>query len=382
MNETKGQMAPKFDEFTLILLGAVIFIGILAVALSTPSEFPPRLSPIELTIDMEPGESYVFDFNITRKLSRVNASTTGQIASWITLSDTQIGITNGFKKVTARIDVPDFVDPGTYTGKIVVRSREGRADIDVTVVIPPVRNLEARTFELGSFYVTYLDEIRELDTRESYSVRKNHFGGDPLTLVAEIEAEDLTVVDSAAVRLNVDSTNNYGPLIVTQNGEEVFKETVGPGEVFVPLNASDVQGFNTVVVSSGGPGIFFWATNTYDVSDVALEIGFDGQIERKFSFDATEEEVRKLDHLQLTFLVNDADIPVPELRVKVNDQTVFLKTPSTGIFNENLVGDLFGASIRLEEENTIELSFDQKGRYEVGEASLTIFSRAGLQSSE
>lgn len=371
---TKGQF--KFDEFSLILIGAIIFLGMVAISLTTPSEFPPKVAPTSIKLDLDPGSYQQFNINITGKVSGVNITASGEIADWIYLYETDLGALKERKIYPVTISVPGIATTGTHTGKIVVSAKEGKAEVDVVVVVSPVKRLNAKTLPIGDFKVSYSAGTDVLDSAGNTFVSKSYLYEKPLSLVGVVEDAKLPIIDGAYVRFVVEDTNNYGSVIVTQNGRKVFDEVVGPGEVIVPLNVSDVRKSNTVTIRADNPGLFFWAENVYSIRDVELSASYNGPVAKVYNFTLLPAEYTKFDHFQLTYGVRSATPNLPPLRIELNGQTIYLDAPSTAGGNLQISRDVFGGIIGLKEKNSMRFSFDQGASYEVTGAILTVFNRA------
>lgn len=372
----KGQFEKlKFDEFGLVILGGIIFIGILAISFSTPAEFPPKVSPTTIKLNMDPGSFDTFNVTINGKISDVNVSTSGEIADWLLPSRTDLGNLKEKVSVPITISVPSTAAGTTKKGKVVVRSHEGQADVEVTIVVSALKKLTSRSFLLGDFNVSYVVTAKTLDAKGSTFVSKSYLFEKPLSLVGVLSEDEVPIVSGARVRFIVEETNNYGPIIVTQNGREVFRQSVGPGEVVVPLNVSDIRKSNTIRITADAPGAYFWAENIYSIRDVSLDAALQGSIPKVFNFALVPEEYKKFDHVQMTYSVRGATANLPPLRISINGQDAFFGQAPISSFNQNFNRDVFGNFLQMGPQNSIVLSFDQPGIYQVGDASLTIFTR-------
>ncbi|MBI4894280.1 MAG: hypothetical protein HY833_00915 [Candidatus Aenigmarchaeota archaeon] len=366
----------KFDEFSIIAVGAIIFIGILLLAFSTPSEFPPTVRPLEVKMSLDPGSYESFVFNISGKVTGVNITTSGEIADWIQLSETDIGALRDKKSITATVNVPGIASPGTHRGIVTVWGKEGKADIQVAITVSSVKKLTSKTVPMGDFRVAYLAGSRALDTFGSTFVTKSYLYEKPLNLVGVIEDEEMPILTGASVRFIVEDANNYGPVIVTQNGRQIFSEVVGPGEVIVPLNMSDLRRSNTVTVRAENPGLFFWAENVYSIRDVSLDIDYQGRVDKVFNFSLSPEEYKKFDHLQLVYNVDESTAPLPPMRISLNGQTIYEDAPPVTSFNVNIARDIFGSPIAMSDRNSMVFSFAQEASYTLSDATMIVYYRS------
>lgn len=372
----KGQEKVRFDEFAIVLLGGIIFLGILLIAFNTPTEFPPKVSPASLRFELSPGDSQTFSINITGRISSSNITTSGVVGDWINVPQTNLGVLTQNTLITMTLNVPATATSGTHTGKIIVSGAGGKFEVDVTVFVTAIKKLTSRSLTVGDFKVRFLNEDRILDSVDNANTARSYFGEKKINLIGILEEEDIPLAKSAVARFVVEDTNNLGPIIVTQNGVDVFKQQVGPGEVVVPLNVSDMKRSNVVSIRSDTPGIFFWAENVYNIRNAEFEVSLEGSAPKTFNFTLLPEEINKFDHFQLTFLAKGPATPSTPLRITINDQAAYLAVPSPTVFSQNFARDLLGRTLVIGEINSIMFSFDQHSAYEIEDAILTIFTRA------
>lgn len=371
-------MKGKFDEFGIILMGAVIFMGILAFGFTTPSEFPPKITPEKVSLDVDPGTIETFVVNISARVSQANISASGPIAEWVTFSRTDLGATGSKgEKVTVTVDVPENAKIGTHKGKIVVKAKEGEDSLDLTVAVAPIKRLVSRTVPLEDFSVRYVKgENRVLESRDKAWISRSYLNENELRMVVEADPAEIPVLKNANIRFNVDDATNFGPLVILQNGVKIFDENVGEGEVVVPLNVSGIEDVNTIKMQSGSPGIFFWADNVYQVSNVQIDAKFDGSIPKNFQFRMSPEEQTRFDHLQLSYVVRGSSSSLPPLKVQFNDQVIYFTAPVKTSFNQNVDRDIFGGKLVAFPTNNLTFSFEQPGSYDVSEAAVTFYTKA------
>jgi len=366
----------KFDEFSIIAIGGVIFIAIFLLAFSTPSEFPPTVRPLEVKMSLDPGAYETFVVNISGRVTGVNITVSGQVAGWVEPSRTDIGALRDTISVPVTVSVPGDAQAGVYRATLTVSGKEGSTDVPVTITVSPVKKLSSRTLSMGDFRVAYLSGSRAADTHGSAFLTKSYLYEKPLNLVGVIEPEELAILTGASVRFIVEDTNSYGPIVVNQNGRQIFRELVGPGEVIVPLNMSDMKRSTTVSIKADNPGLFFWAENVYSVRDVSLEIEYRGKVDKQFNFTLSSDEYRRFDHLQLVYNVGDATAPLPPMRVILNGQTIYEDEPPLTSLNVNIARDVFGSPIRLAEKNTMTFTFDREASYDLTDVTLIVYYRA------
>ena len=378
-NYMKGQSPMKFDEFTLILLGAVIFLGITAIALSTPGEFPPSTDPNEVTLTLYPGASADFNFKIAPKISEVNISTTGTISNWIYLSNSKFGLTREGVTVNVNIDVPNNVKTGIYNGTIIVRSKEGKTELKVSINIPETYQFDSQIIDLSNFDVEYLNETKTLVELENYVIKNNHLLDNKLILDnLRIESNQLKTIKEANIKFVVYTKENFGSIIVLQNGIEIFNENVGAGAVNIPLDISNLQQLNNIEITTTSPGLLFWTQNLYDTRNISVNLILEGNTEESiFNFELDKKYLNKLSKVQITYQIQNYDLEdntSTELKIKLNNQTIHSRNPSLTTFNNIFEYDILEKPIKLLENNIIEFEFNEKAKYEIKDAKLIIFT--------
>lgn len=373
----KGQFEKlKFDEFSLIILGAIIFLGIMAISFTTPSEFPPKVSPLTVSLNLDPGSSERFNINVSGKVSGVNISTSGEVGGWLAPGRTDLGALQKTETVPVTISVPSTASAGLHTGKITVFGKEGKVEVDVSVVVSAMKSLTSRTVPLGDFKVSYVSGTRTLDMRNKTFVSRSYLYEKPISMLGLVTDEELPILQFGRVKMVVDDTNGYGPIIVTQNGREIFKEAVGPGLLVAPLNLTEIRNTNTIRISADYPGPFFWTENIYDLRDVLVDITYKGSVPKSFNFTLEPEEYKRFDHVQVSFRVKDSSAKLPPLKIALNGKTIFFGTPPTTTFNKDFSRDTFGSVIDMGAKNTLTFSFDQDASYEIADATLVVFRRS------
>ncbi len=378
-NYMKGQSPMKFDEFTLILLGAVIFLGITAIALSTPGEFPPSTDPNEVTLTLYPGASADFNFKIAPKISEVNISTTGTISNWIYLSNSKFGLTREGVTVNVNVDVPNNVKTGIYNGTIIVRSKEGKTELKVSINIPETYQFDSQIIDLSNFDVEYLNETKTLVELENYVIKNNHLLDNKLILDnLRIESNQLKTIKEANIKFVVYTKENFGSIIVLQNGIEIFNENVGAGAVNIPLDISNLQQLNNIEITTTSPGLLFWTQNLYDTRNISVNLILEGNTEESiFNFELDKKYLNKLSKVQITYQIQNYDLEdntSTELKIKLNNQTIHSRNPSLTTFNNIFEYDILEKPIKLLENNIIEFEFNEKAKYEIKDAKLIIFT--------
>jgi hypothetical protein len=365
----------KFDEFTLVILGGVILIGVMAIAFLTPANFPPDVDPEEVFVTAVNGSSETFTLNISQKLANVTIDASGDIAGWLRFNPDKFGVITEYKLVEVTVNVPSTAAAGEHTGTITVTASKEKTAVPVTVNVLVAKKLSGRPINLGDFTVSFVSGSKSLDSKEDFTVSKGYFSSRNANLIGIVDDSDFPIITGGSVRLVIEDTNSFGNLKVFFNGELMHDAKTKPGELVIPIDASKIGRDNVVELKAGNPGFVFWGSTVYEIRSADFRIDFRGTLSKEFGFHLSEDEVRDFDHLQLTYRVKDASATLPPLTITVNNQTVFSNTPPLGLFNMNIDKSLSGVRLVISEENNINFSFAQEAYYEIGSAVLTVFKR-------
>jgi len=368
---------PKVDEFAFVLLAGVFMIAILTLAWSTPSEGGPLVDDTSFSFTMKPGETQTFSFAVKGRtaLTAVNLTAGGDIASWIKFNKNNFDVRDQ-TTVTVTLKAPLNITNGLYTGRVTITGSGGKDTFSVNVEISDktgnrtMRNIT----DLGSFVVSYAKGTDTLDSERDVTVSAGYFSSHPVTLTGAISDEKLDIATAAAVDLIVGGTNGAGNLIVVFNDNEIYNGAAGEGALSISVNASALKGSNTVTIKAAPPGLAFWSSTTYDLQSAKLTMSYDGASSQTFTFVLSGDQVSNFKRFALFWTVNDAETtkPVPELKIKVNNQIVYWKAPPLAYMDTTFKEDMFGNKLNLNDgENAITFSFDKNAVYSVADAALT-----------
>lgn len=370
MSLLKSQV--KMDEFALVLLAGVILIGMLMIIWTTPLEPLPTVDPLSVSLSMLNGTSSSFNLNISGRITNVTLSATGAISTWIKFGKNNFDVSE-YVIVPVYISVPKTATAGTYKGNIIVRSTGGEKIVSVLVEVSTMKKIASRSISLGDFTVSYTAGTRVLDSKEATFVSKGYFSEKVISLFGLVSDEELPTLTGASIQIIVSETNSLGNLIVIFNGQEVFNERVGIGEVLVPVNVNLIKKSNSIVIKAGNPGFVFWANTVYKFSIVKFTISFKGAFSKEIQFALSESEISNFDHFQLSYRVKDYSVSLPKLTIKINQQTIFREKPDLTIFNRNFEKDMVGYALILSKNNTISFSFEEEAFYDIADVVLTVF---------
>ena len=370
---------PKVDEFAFVLLAGVFLIGILAFAWTTPSEGAPMVADTSFSLLMKPGETETFSFVVAgrTKLTAVNLTSGGEMASWIKFNKNDFDVdVDSQSTVTVTVRAPLNITNGLYLGRVTITGSGGADTFSINVEISDQtgNKTSRKALNLGDFTVSYAKGTDTLDSERDVQVSAGYMSSHPVTLTASISEEKLDIATAASVELVVGGTNGAGNLIVLFNDNEVYNGAAGEGGLSIPVAKSALKESNVVTIKAAAPGLAFWSSTTYDLQSAKLTLSYDGESPYMFDFVMSADQASNFKRFALFYSVNDDTVsPVPELKIKINNQIVYWKVPPLAYMDTTFKEDMFGNELNLEDgENTITFSFDRNAYYSVSDATLTI----------
>ena len=365
---------PRIDEFAFILFGGVLFIVILMVLWSTPTETPPVFEPKTVELMVKQGGTGSFEIELEGKFTGVNLTATGDIKNWVTFNKNNFDVYEK-SKVKVTVEVPESKPADYYSGRIIIESAGGTGQVSVVVeVIEETETVLSAPTVLGDFTVSYSKGTDTLDSKSDVTVSRGYLASSGLKLTGSISSDKLATVTDAYVDLDVQATNGVGSLIVLVNGVVVYNEVASTGTLSVPVNSSILGTSNTVEITASTPGFMFWTSTTYSLDTASFGINYKGDFSKTFNFELDSEKVGRFKSLGLSYRVTDYSTPLAEMMIKVNNRLVEWERPPMVLADYRFTEDIFGNSLYLVEgNNTISFSFDRQASYSVADAILTVY---------
>lgn len=368
---------PKVDEFSFVLLAGVLFIVIMMVVWTTPTQGPPVVTETHFDVSGNKGSTETLDFTIksSEGLTSVNLTASGEMARWITFNKNDFDVASDSSTVvTATIKIPANASTGVYSGRVTIKSEGGTDSFSISLdVVYGEKDTSSRPIFLGDFSVSYSKGTDILDSREDVSVSNGLFSSRSLTLSGGLSDEQLSIVTGGSVYIVVSDTNQLADLMVSINGNEIYTKTVSSGEVFIPIDSNMIESSNTVKVEAGSPGWQFWTSTVYDISVAEFNVDYEGAFSKSFNVTLSDNEIANFKQFNLFYRVKEYDAPLSEMMIKVNNQIAYWDTPPLAYFDSDLSDDMFGNPLYLEEgENTVTFMFEEEAYYSIADAMLTV----------
>ncbi len=170
-------------------------------------------------------------------------------------------------------------------------------------------------------------ESTEIERVDSLFVKRAAFSGTQANVTFRLD--DLSRTENVLLTFNV--KRGTGRLQVQLNGEEMFSREVDSGAIPKPIELSKslLQEHNTLTFSVSSPGIAFWATNHYDIQDIAIVADLTSvkaqQAERVFLISETEKS--NLERTELEFFPVCDTGEVGPLRITLNGERLYDGVP-------------------------------------------------------
>jgi len=358
---TKGQI--KIDEFAFVLLAGIVLIAVLMVFWTTPTEAPPTVDISSKSVTVLTGGSTSFPITISGPITNVSISAYGTISNWISFSSEYFDYINESQVVVVYVKVPSNVPLGTYKGAIKVSSTGGSKDVQLTVNVQNITTVEflKKQIALSDFSISFSSGSKVLDSANNVEVIKGYFAESDLNLIGIIDEVDLKDVVDANVRLIISDTNKLGNLIVELNGKEIYNRPANLGEIIIPINVTQLARSNAISIKAGNPGWMFWANTVHKIREASFSISFKGINTKEVFINLTQQEVTNFNHIRFNAMISSEESPT--LRIKVNEQTVYLGKPPIFALDLWIDKDILGNPLVLHiGTNKVEFALESPGK--------------------
>ena len=209
--------------------------------------------------------------------------------------------------------------------------------------------------------------------RESIEVAKGIITTEEHTVRFSVPEDTINKLDSATITLDIKDTNKYGPLIITVNGQEVWKETPDEGiaEINIPLNALKTE--NSIKLSAGSSGWKIWAPTYYKISELKVVEALATDEKQTFQFTVEDTALENF-YLGRVYIGSMNPQIAGEISIILNNENVVYRgLPGTGAFITT-----FSSGIR--KNNSIEFRLLEEGYYEMKNVEVIIFTQSNASS--
>lgn len=222
-----------------------------------------------------------------------------------------------------------------------------------------------RIIRIGDFSISYTVGSETLSTSKYIEVNRGLFEDETFSTSGRIDGLD--AVTDGWIVIDILQSNSAGNLIVKVNNKVVYNQKTNPGRINIPVDKSLLNNYNVIQVSSGFPGLQFWATSVYRIEKMEFGVNIYGNVKKTHNFELFSTELKSFTDGEISFGV-DERIGTGNLIIKINGKTVFNGIPS-GSFSKSF--ELFDVGL-VSGINTIEFMTEQDTSYKLDDAELTI----------
>jgi hypothetical protein len=223
-----------------------------------------------------------------------------------------------------------------------------------------------RNIRIGDFDVSFAIGSTTLSEKRNVEIKRSVFENKDFTMSGRIE-QDMSLITSGFLIIDVLDTNSLGNLIVKVNDEVVFNQKVNPGEVNIPIDKNVLKSYNVIEVSTSGLGLQVWSTGYYKLERILFGINFFGNVEKVYDFQLYEEELKNFKSGEVAFTIDNRD-GSGDLTVRMNGKILFRGVPSR-IFRQSF--DLFDVGL-VKGINDIRFSTETGTSYKIDDAEVII----------
>lgn len=365
----KGQT--RVDEFAFILLAGIVLIVILAVAYSTLQQGPISAFLSTSHLQIAQGNSATVTLSMNGTGFNVTLSGDGDIANWFTFDQNNFDVSsNSPKEITVTVLVPPNAEFRTHTGDIVLTSADKTIKIPVTidVTLVTVANIP-KLVRLGDFTVSYLVGSDVVGEQDDTLVLKGYVAENQVSFTGTVPDNELRILTDGFIQIFVENSNTDGNLNVFFNGQRVYSSKISTGEIDIPLNASMINKYNSVLLTADNPGFKFWENTNYKIKFVKFGVDFNGVASKQIIFSLDKNDLKSFNFGTLTFQVKNYNPnSLGTMLIQINGATLFNDAPPLTFFSQTFQNEI----PLYEGNNTISFSVTSPGSYQLANAVLTI----------
>lgn len=356
-----------FDEFALIIIAAMIFIGIFAIYLSSSLDTVPQIYPREVSIFLLPNEKTSLTIKILGNSSNASLEVEGPISDFISLSESNFAIF-GEKEVKIQVKAPSSL--GTFIGYIKAKTSAGEDKIPVKIIVSQSYQLASRLISYPSFTISNYGKGNIVDYRENDFVEKSMFRDKKIKLMLQLNE---TEIEEAYVFVIISDSQGPGELIIKQNDEILYSKKTGIGEIKVPLNITKLGTINFIVIEVSNPMWNFFGKSRYEIYSAKIFVRYKGSFQ-VLDLNLNKNEIERFHSIEFSSLIQSS-YPLPTLEIRINDQIVYKEKIPVAAFRVNISKDILGEKLILSENNKIGFYIVDEGYANFNNNILKVYYR-------
>lgn len=176
----------------------------------------------------------------------------------------------------------------------------------------------SRTVSFGSFTLgqTQAETLKEMPT---LGVSQGYFGSDSKKFDIRVDQNVLNNMKDVKISFDMGEANLYGNLVIKWNGKTFFDKLANLNRYDVYIQPENVKESNTLEISAGNPGPYFWAATYYELKNFKV-LGEYGP-EKFLSFKVYPNEVEAWSKGVLKFYTTRGQ--QGEITVKLNGKEIY-----------------------------------------------------------
>lgn len=223
-----------------------------------------------------------------------------------------------------------------------------------------------RSIRIGDFSVSFTLGSNIIKEENDIEIKKNLFETKDFKMSGRID-ENLDLVTSGFLVVEVLDYSKVGNLIVKINDKEIYSQITNPGEVNIPIEKSDLRNYNVIQVSTSGSGWKFWSTAIYKIDKIKFGVNLYGRSEKTSEFNLDESELKTFSGGNVVFDVSSKEGD-GDLIIRINQKLIFKGRP-TKSFQKSF--DIFDVGLS-KGTNEITFSTETGTIYELDDVEVVI----------
>lgn len=232
----------------------------------------------------------------------------------------------------------------------------------------------SRTARFGSFVLGQTqDEL--LKEMPSVKTSQGYFGSDVKEFIIDVDGNVLNNLKDVKISFGIEESNLYGNLVLKWNEKTYFDKLANLRRYDVYVSPEDVKGSNTLVISAGGPGLYFWAATYYELKPFTVSAEYGP--EKFMSFKVYPNEIEAWNKGTLRFYTTKGQSG--EITVKLNGKEIFRESDPQHLVTKEFEYSDIGNYIKIGDNI---LSFKSDSVFNVDDVEFEISIAGGSVTKE
>ena len=232
----------------------------------------------------------------------------------------------------------------------------------------------SRTITFGSFVLgqTQSETLKEM---KKLGVSQGYFGGNPKKFDIKVDLNVLSNLKDVKIAFDMGETNLYGNLVIKWNGKTFFDKPANLNRYEIIIPPENVKEENTLEISAGNPGLYFWAATYYELENFRV-LGEYGP-EKFMSFRVYPNEIESWSKGVLRFYTTRGR--GGEIVVKLNGREILREANPEHLVTKEFEYSEIGNALRIGDNI---LSFKSDDVFEIDDVEFEIRLSSGSVTKE